>query len=197
MQVPNSEKTTELSEASEVPEESESSNSSLVAGGYSSNAEDEPVIDVSGKTLDFSPMENSDGAVKGLYIYKNVFNLIPKSVGSLGRLRTLKFFGNEISLFPSEFRNLMGLECLQVKISSPRFGGLQLNKLKDLKELELSKVPPRPSAFPIMGDIAGLKSLTKLTVCHFSIRHVFSVWLTDLISSFFYIFFWGFWYLIT
>ncbi|XP_015888142.1 uncharacterized protein LOC107423136 [Ziziphus jujuba] len=172
MQVPNSEKSTELPETSGVPEDSESSNSSLLAG-YSSNAEDESVLDVSGKSLDFSLMENSDDAVKGLYIYKNVFNLIPKSVfGGLSRLRTLKFFGNEISLFPSEFRNLMGLECLQVKISSPGFGGLQLNKLKDLKELELSKVPPRPSAFPIMSDIAGLKCLTKLTVCHFSIRYL-------------------------
>lgn len=167
--VANPEKVAEIPESSEVAEEPEASNSRLVAG-YSGNAEDEPVLDVSGKSLDFSLLKDSDDAVKGLYIYRNVFNLIPKSVAGLGRLSTLKFFGNEINLFPSEFRSLVGLECLQVKISSPGFGGLPLDKLKDLKELELSKVPPRPSAFPIMTDIAGLKCLIKLSVCHFSIR---------------------------
>lgn len=169
MQVPNPEKPVELSETSKGPEESETCNSSLVAG-CSSNAEDESVLDVSGKSLDFSLVGDSDDLVKGLYLYRNVFNLIPKSVGGLGQLRTLKFFGNEINLFPSEFRSLVGLECLQVKISSPGFGGLPLHKLKDLKELELSKVPPRPSSFSIMSDVASLKCLVKLSVCHFSIR---------------------------
>lgn len=163
--IENSEKS-EISKPSKPPKPSKPS---LIEDG-DGNAEDEAVLDVSGKSFEVSSLENSNDAVEGLYLYKNVFNLIPKSLGGLGRLRKLKFFGNEINLFPTEFGSLVGLECLQVKISSPSFGGLPLNKLESLKELELSKVPPRPSAFPILGEIAGLKCLTKLSVCHFSIR---------------------------
>ncbi|KAM3754955.1 hypothetical protein ACB098_02G002000 [Castanea mollissima] len=161
-------------ESPENPEKSETPKPpkpSVVDDG-DAEAEDRPVLDVSGKSFEVSTLENSNDAAEGLYLYKNVFNLIPKSLGGLGRLKRLKFFGNEINLFPSEFESLVGLECLQVKISSPSFGGLPLNKLEDLKELELSKVPPRPSAFPILGEIAGLKCLTKLSVCHFSIRYL-------------------------
>lgn len=161
---PESPENSEKSEASKPPKPS------VVDDGDAAEAEDGPVLDVSGKSFEVSTLENSNDAAEGLYLYKNVFNLIPKSLGGLGRLKRLKFFGNEINLFPSEFGSLVGLECLQVKISSPSFGGLPLNKLEDLKELELSKVPPRPSAFPILGEIAGLKCLTKLSVCHFSIR---------------------------
>ncbi|KAF5466065.1 hypothetical protein F2P56_016022 [Juglans regia] len=145
---------------------------SLVKDGDNGNGEDEAVLDVSGKILEFSSLESSKDAVEGLYLYKNAFNLIPRSLGGLGRLRRLKFFGNEINLFPAECGNLFGLESLQVKISSTGFGGLPLRKLEGLKELELSKVPPRPSSFPIMSEIAGLKYLTKLSVCHFSIRYL-------------------------
>ncbi|GMY27305.1 mitogen-activated protein kinase kinase kinase a [Fagus crenata] len=165
--IENSEKS-EISKPSKPPKPSKPS---LIEDG-DGNAEDEAVLDVSGKSFEVSSLENSNDAVEGLYLYKNVFNLIPKSLGGLGRLRKLKFFGNEINLFPTEFGSLVGLECLQVKISSPSFGGLPLNKLESLKELELSKVPPRPSAFPILGEIAGLKCLTKLSVCHFSIRYL-------------------------
>ncbi|XP_062108307.1 uncharacterized protein LOC133819151 [Humulus lupulus] len=175
MQVPNSEETSpEATKTSESPEKFKASNSNSVVceGCSSSNVDDEPVLDVSGKNIDFSIVENSNEAVRGLYLYKNVFNLIPKEVGSLGRLRTLKFFGNEINLFPSEIGSMVGLENLQVKISSPSFGGLPLHKLKGLKELELSKVPPRPSAFPNLSEISGLSCLTKLSVCHFSIRYL-------------------------
>lgn len=132
----------------------------------------ESALDVSGKVFDFQGLDGTGDSIEGLYLYKNVFNLIPRSVGVLGRLKTLKFFANEINLFPSEFRNLVDLECLQVKISLPGLTGLPLDKLKSLKELELSKVPPRPSGFPILSEIAGLKRLTKLSVCHFSIRYL-------------------------
>lgn len=132
--------------------------------------DDELILDVSGKSLEFDLLGKADDSVEGLYLYKNAFSLVPRSVGVLGRLRTLKFFGNEVNLFPTEFGNLVGLECLQVKVSSPGLNGLGLNKLKGLKELELSKVPPRPSVLTILSEIAGLKCLTKLSVCHFSIR---------------------------
>ncbi|TYI06160.1 hypothetical protein ES332_A10G138600v1 [Gossypium tomentosum] len=130
------------------------------------------VLDVSGKSVEFSILGDSKESVDGLYLYKNVFNLIPKSVGALSRLRNLKFFGNEINLFPSEVGGLVGLECLQVKISSPGFNGMSLSKLKGLKELELSRVPPRSSALTLLSEISGLKCLTRLSVCYFSIRYL-------------------------
>lgn len=142
------------------------------------NSNVESAIDASGKTLDLQLLDEkriSDGdnaSIEGLYVYKNTFNLIPRSVGGLVKLKTLKFFGNEVNLFPSEFGNLVNLERLQVKISLPGLTGLPLQKLKALKELELSKAPPRPSAFPLLADIMGLECLTKLSVCHFSIRYL-------------------------
>ncbi|XP_010259155.1 PREDICTED: uncharacterized protein LOC104598673 [Nelumbo nucifera] len=136
------------------------------------NLDDEPVLDVSGKTWELSLFDSSKNSIRGLYLYRNVFNLIPRALGGLERLKTLKFFANEINLFPSEAENLVELECLQVKISSPGLSGLPLHKLKALKELELCKVPPRPSSFPILSEVAGLTSLTKLSFCHFSIRYL-------------------------
>ncbi|KAE9618250.1 hypothetical protein Lal_00047286 [Lupinus albus] len=128
-------------------------------------------LDVSGKSFEFPSSENKkDSMVESLYLYKNVYSLIPKSVGEHVRLKTLKFFGNEINLFAPGFGDLNGLECLQMKISPPGIGGLPLHNMKGLKELQLSKTPPRPSAFPILTHIATLKSLTKLSICHFSIR---------------------------
>lgn len=173
MQVPDSDDP--APEAAECPEEAKKSEPSPTVGGDAGNGDDESVLDVSGRSMEFSMIEDVDDAVRSLYLYKNAFNLIPKSVGSLGDLRTLKFFGNEINLFPSEIGTMAGLENLQVKISSPGFGGLRLHKLKELKELELSKVPPRPSSFQILSEIASLKCLTKLSVCHFSIRLV-EIW---------------------
>ncbi|GAV57544.1 Pkinase domain-containing protein/LRR_4 domain-containing protein/LRR_7 domain-containing protein/EDR1 domain-containing protein [Cephalotus follicularis] len=138
----------------------------------SANYDEESVVDISGKSLEFSLEKNTEEAIEGLYVYKNVLNLVPRSVGGLGRLRRLKFFGNQINLFPSELGNLVGLECLQVKVSPPALNGFDLSKLKGLKELELSRVPPRPSVLTILSEIAGLSCLTKLTVCHFSIRYL-------------------------
>ncbi|KAL0724052.1 hypothetical protein Bca4012_038651 [Brassica carinata] len=135
--------------------------------------EDESVVDVSGQSLDLSLLDNSDDSVKGLYFFRNVFTLIPKSVGGFGSLKKLKFFSNEIDLFPPELGSLVDLEHLQVKISSPSLGdGLSWDKLKALKELELTKVPKRSSALTLLSEISGLKSLTRLSVCHFSIRYL-------------------------
>ncbi|CAL1396552.1 unnamed protein product [Linum trigynum] len=141
-------------------------------GGGGSNADDELVHDVSGRSLELDLFHQVDDSLKGLYVYKNDFSLVPRSIRRLHRLRTFKFFGNEVNLFPAEFGDLVGLECLQVKFSSPGLSGLSLDKLRGLKELELSKVPPRPSALTILSEISGLKGLTKLSVCHFSIRYL-------------------------
>jgi len=73
---------------------------------------------------------------------------------------------------PERAGSLVGLECLQVKISPPGLNGLALHKLEGLKELELSKALRRPSVFPLLSEIAQLKCLTKLSVSHFSIRYV-------------------------
>ncbi|KAL0758117.1 hypothetical protein Bca101_095785 [Brassica carinata] len=136
--------------------------------------DDASVIDVSGQSLELSlPGHNTFDPIKGLYFFRNAFNLIPKSIGELGRLKKLKFFGNEIDLFPPELGNLVDLEYLQVKTSSPGFGdGLAWDKLKGLKELELTKVPKRSSALTLLSEISGLRSLTRLSVCHFSIRYI-------------------------
>ncbi|CAI0559369.1 unnamed protein product [Linum tenue] len=137
-----------------------------------SNADEELVHDVSGRSLELDLFHQVDDSLKGLYVYKNDFSLVPRTIRRLNRLRTFKFFGNEVNLFPAEFGELVGLECLQVKLSSPGLNGLSLGKLRGLKELELSKVPPRPSVLTILSEISGLKCLTKLSVCHFSIRYL-------------------------
>ncbi|KAL0457149.1 UNVERIFIED_CONTAM: putative serine/threonine-protein kinase DDB [Sesamum latifolium] len=130
------------------------------------------IIDVSGKRLDVPLINGEESTVEEVYLYKNELNLIPRAVGRLKGLRTLKFFANEVNLFPVEFTSLVQLECLQVKVTDPGVSGLELSKLGNLKELELSRVPPRPSSFPILSEIAGLKCLTRLSVCHFSIRYL-------------------------
>ncbi|KAL0285309.1 UNVERIFIED_CONTAM: hypothetical protein Sangu_2785900 [Sesamum angustifolium] len=132
----------------------------------------ESVVDVSGKTLDFPLINGEERMVEEVYVYKNELNLIPTAMGRLKNLKTLKFFSNAVNLFPREFGNLVELECLQVKVSEPGINGLEVSKLTNLKELELSRVPPRLSAFPRLSDIAGLKCLTRLSVCHFSIRYL-------------------------
>ncbi|KAL6007269.1 hypothetical protein ACLOJK_032765 [Asimina triloba] len=129
------------------------------------------VVDISNRSLEMAIFNGQDDSAESLYVYKNVFNLVPKSLGSFRRLKALKFFANEIELFPPEAGDLVDLECLQVKVASPALSRLELRKMAALKELELCHVPPRPSMFSMLGDIAVLKSLTKLSICHFSIRH--------------------------
>ncbi|GFP85817.1 map kinase kinase kinase mkh1 [Phtheirospermum japonicum] len=130
------------------------------------------IIDISGRTLDYPLMNGEERPVGEVYMYKNELNLIPSAVGRIKSLKTLKFFSNQVNLFPGEFGNLVDLECLQAKIAEMGVNGLELSKLRNLKELELSRVPQRPSAFPILSEIAGLKCLTRLSVCHFSIRYL-------------------------
>ncbi|CAI9771304.1 unnamed protein product [Fraxinus pennsylvanica] len=158
-------KRAEKSEESEEPE-------SLEENSSKKDLRSESVIDVSGKVLDFPLLEGVESMVEGLYMYKNGLYLIPRAVGRLKGLKTLKFFANDVNLFPGEFKNLVEMETLQVKVAAPGVNGFELSKMRNLKELELSRVPPRPSAFPILSEIAGLKCLTRLSVCHFSIRYL-------------------------
>ncbi|KAL2922779.1 Protein lap4 [Bienertia sinuspersici] len=155
----------------------ESSHTKPLTTDAASEADEfESVVDVSGKNLDLSlPLFDADAnnSADGLYVYRNVFNLIPKSLGNFGgRLKRLKFFANEVNLFPPEVRDLVELQSLQVKISSIGVNGLPFSELKALKELELSRMPLRSSGFPILAEISALKCLTKLSVCHFSIRYL-------------------------
>lgn len=140
----------------------------------SSPSGEEKVVDVSGNSWDLSPFESlpPPSSTQGLYFYHNIFHLIPRSIGGLKRLKTLKFFANEIEILPPEIGDLKQLESLQVKVSLPGLSGISLQKLKSLRDLELCRVPPKIAAFSILGDISDLKCLTKLSICHFSIRYL-------------------------
>ncbi|KQK13262.1 uncharacterized protein LOC100831591 [Brachypodium distachyon] len=130
--------------------------------------------DIAGNTWDLAPFSPPPAALRGgeIFIYRNTYNLVPRSIGECrrGGLRALKFFGNDVEVLPPEAGELDALESLQVKVSAPRVSGAVLRRMRALRELELSMVPPRPSACSILAEIAGLKCLTKLAICHFSIR---------------------------
>uniref|UniRef100_A0A0A9DNY7 Uncharacterized protein n=1 Tax=Arundo donax TaxID=35708 RepID=A0A0A9DNY7_ARUDO len=127
--------------------------------------------DVAGNVWDLAAVSPPPSSGREIYIYRNTYNLVPRSIGG-GGLRSLKFFGNDVEVLPPEARELDGLESLQVKVSAPRVSGAPLRRMRALKELELSMVPPRPSSCSILAEVVGLKCLTKLTICHFSIRYV-------------------------
>ncbi|WOK99239.1 hypothetical protein Cni_G07951 [Canna indica] len=136
--------------------------------------EEETVADICGNTWEVSLFERQspEGVADGLYVYHNMFHLVPSEIGRLRRLKTLKFFANEVEVLPPEAGELVELERLQVKVSSPGISGLPFRKLKSLSELELCQVPPRLSALSILSEISGLKCLTKLSVSNFSIRYL-------------------------
>ncbi|CAM8905480.1 unnamed protein product [Rhodiola kirilowii] len=137
-----------------------------------STVDEESVLDVSGEIIELSVPRSVGDGIKEVYLYRNVFNLIPRSIGGIGKLKTIKFFANDVNLFPEEFDNLEELQSLQLKVATPGLGNLQLHKLVTLKELELCQVPPRPSAFSLLAEISEIKGLTRLSVCHFSIRYL-------------------------
>ncbi|XP_068635778.1 uncharacterized protein [Aristolochia californica] len=137
-----------------------------------SDGDSETEVDVSEEIMELPLINRPKENVNAMYIYKNSFNLIPRAIGGFSGLRTLKFFANEINVFPMEVGVLAELECLQVKVSSPGISEIPFLKLKSLKELELRKVPPRLSEFSLLTGIASLKILTKLSLCHFSIRYL-------------------------
>ncbi|KAJ4793509.1 Protein kinase superfamily protein [Rhynchospora pubera] len=141
--------------------------------GGDGREEEGHVVDVSGNTWQLSNFDRGslDRADEGLFVYKNTFHLLPSSIGTHQKLKTLKFFANEVEVLPPEAGELVELERVQIRVSSPRISEAPFRKLKFLKELELCKVPPRPSALSILSEISNLKCLTRLTVCHFSIRY--------------------------
>ncbi|KAJ0981615.1 hypothetical protein J5N97_009870 [Dioscorea zingiberensis] len=143
--------------------------------GGAEKSGDDAVVDVSSKNWEVSLFERSppsNGVVEGLYVFHNTFHLIPRTLGQFPKLKTLKFFANEVEVLPPEVGDLAELERLQLKLSLPGVSRISLKNLKALKELELCRAPPRPSAFSIMSEISSLKCLTKLSVCHFSIRYL-------------------------
>ena len=133
-------------------------------------------VDISGKLLEIPLSECSllhckgEERVEGLYVYNNAFSLVPRSVWQFSRLKTLKFFGNEINILPSEVEDFLELEKLQVKVSWPEFSGIPFRKLSALKELELSNVSARSTGLSTLTAISGLTCLRKLSICHLSIR---------------------------
>ncbi|TVU45084.1 hypothetical protein EJB05_04555 [Eragrostis curvula] len=150
----------------------------MAPASSSSDAEDLPArrsdaADVAGNVWDLAAISPPPAGGREIYIYRNTYNLIPRSVGRGGGLRSLKFFGNDVEVLPPDAEGeLDGLESLQVKVSAPRVSGAPLRRMRLLKELELSMVPPRPSSCSILAEIAGLRCLTKLTISHFSIRYL-------------------------
>lgn len=137
-----------------------------------SNDHEDSIIDTSRKTWEILPF-GQRALSNELYVYSNTFHLIPSSVGRFGRLKTLKFLANDIEVSPLEAGDLVELETLQVKISVRGLLGIPFEKFKCLKELELCRVPPRSSALSMLGAVGSLKCLTKLSICHFSIRYFF------------------------
>jgi hypothetical protein len=151
----------------------------MAPASSSSDAEDLPPrrsdsADVAGNVWDLAAVSPPSATGREIYIYRNTYNLVPRSVGGAGgRLRALKFFGNDVEVLPTDGGGeLDELQSLQVKVSAPRVSGAPLRRMRLLKELELSMVPPRPSSCSVLAEIARLKCLTKLTICHFSIRYV-------------------------
>ncbi|CAL1368821.1 unnamed protein product [Linum trigynum] len=55
--------------------------------------DDELVHDVSGRSLELDLFHQVDDSLKGLYVYKNNFSLVPWSIRRLHRRRTFKLIG--------------------------------------------------------------------------------------------------------
>lgn len=163
------------SEPVEIAPEEQRGNAEEESGGGGEKSGVDSVIDVSSKNWEVSLFERPtppNGLVEGLYVFHNTFHLIPRALGRFEKLKTLKFFANKVEALPPEVGELAELERLQLKLSQPGISMVSLKKMKALKELELFRAPPRPSAFSIMSEISSLKCLTKLSVCHFSIRYL-------------------------
>ncbi|BBM97151.1 hypothetical protein MPTK1_1g03380 [Marchantia polymorpha subsp. ruderalis] len=143
----------------------------------SERSEEEDVIDVSpsGCTLSSlsTAMQETASRVKNMFVFDNSFTVLPSSIQNFKNLRKLKFFSNEVRTLPQELGELTQLEHLYLKICPAGLGTLPpLDKLRSLRALELHQVPVRPSASTLSREIAQLHSLTRLSVCHFSISWV-------------------------
>lgn len=145
------------------------------------NLEDGTVNTVLEEDVDISPNGSSltslaympkDMAVrfKNLYVYDNSFSVIPASTRLFKALRKIKYWSNEVKLLPDEIGELTELEEVYLKLSPTGLSSLPpLGKLNGLRALELHQAPALPSSATLTRDIAQIQSLTRLSVCHFSI----------------------------
>ncbi|KAL2651050.1 hypothetical protein R1flu_019178 [Riccia fluitans] len=134
--------------------------------------EEEVNVTPSGCTLSSlsSRMQETASRVKNMFVFDNKFTVIPACVQNFKNLRQLKFFSNEVTTLPREVGELTQLEQLFLNICPAGLGSLPpLEKLRSLKALELHQKPARPSASTLSREIAQLHSLTRLSVCNFSI----------------------------
>lgn len=138
--------------------------------------DDEVVVDVSPNGYSLSSLDSyirqntRISQVKGMYVFDNMFTVLPRSVSRLNNLKSLKIFSNELRLLPDEVGNIGQLEHLQMKVCPSGLGNLPpLGKLNSLKTLELHQTPLRPSVFSFPPEISKLQLLTRLAVCNFSI----------------------------
>lgn len=137
-------------------------------------SDEEEVVDISptGSSMSSLAFAKKDQAakVKNLFVFDNTFTILPSSIQNYKNLKRLKFFSNEVRTLPEELAELTQLEHLFLNISPAGLGSLPpLEKLRSLKALELHQVPARPSASSLSREIAQLHSLTRLSICHFSI----------------------------
>lgn len=86
-------------------------------------------------------LDKVSNSVEGLYLYKNVFSLVPRSAGRLGKSSTSKFFGNELNFISGGIWEFSGIAAVSVILG---LNGWASNKLRGLKELDsLSCQEPR------------------------------------------------------
>lgn len=153
----------------------------LPAKAVKESAEDGTVEAVLEEDVDISPNGNSLASLastprdvaarfKNMYVYDNSFSVLPASARLFKQLRKLKYWANEVKLLPDEIGELTELEEVYLKMSPTGLGSLPpLGKLNGLRALELHQAPVLPSSATLTRDIAQLRSLTRLSVCHFSI----------------------------
>ncbi|ONK60514.1 uncharacterized protein A4U43_C08F19290 [Asparagus officinalis] len=79
-------------------------------------------------------------------------------------------YRNNTYIFPPEAENFIELEGLQVKFLTRGLSKVSSKKLWCLMELNLFRVPRRPRALSVLGESVSFRWLTKLSICHFSLR---------------------------
>lgn len=120
-------------------------------------------------SLAYTPLDMA-ARLKNMYVYDNSFSVLPASMRIFKQLRKLKYWANEVKVLPDEINELTELEEVYLKMSPTGLGSLPpLGKLNGLRALELYQAPVPPSSATLTRDIAQLRSLTRLSVCHFSI----------------------------
>lgn len=77
----------------------------------------------------------------------------------------------QVRFLPCEVASLVHLETLYLKTDPSSLAKLpDLDNLTSLKSLELQQVPLRPQLLTLPPSIGKLKNLTRLALCHYSIR---------------------------